>query len=286
MAVRVAVPVVLFALLMALPVALVALPFALPLPFGLSAALLAAFLIALSAILPLALLCAILVALLVAVPRPGPVAFLFAALEAIPFVVPFADALAVMSALPVAIPPALLFAEQSVGLTPGSIERYIIAPVILADLIMIPPAEVRVPAPPPVSVPSAASVPFPSAFPLPMPSPMTLPFPSPPSFPLPPMIPPSRLLSPNEAVMYLALNRVSQAMKPVESLHGLLSRIATSLSTTALNGFALNPPTTILPSIFPSSEANAFLTSLVCTAGDCTAIRTAVNAVRMAVTVR
>ena len=29
-----------------------------------------------------------------------------------------------------------------------------------------------------------------------------------------------------------------------------------------------------------------FLTSLVCTAGDCTAIRTAVNAVRMAVTVR
>ena len=157
---------------------------------------------------------------------------------------------------------------------------------------MIPPAEVRVPAPPPVSVPSAASVPspasvpFPSAFPLPMPSPMTLPFPSPPSFPLPPMIPPSRLLSPNEAVMYLALNRVSQAMKPVESLHGLLSRIATSLSTTALNGFALNPPTTILPSIFPSSEANAFLTSLVCTAGDCTAIRTAVNAVRMAVTVR
>ena len=219
---------------------------------------------------------------------------------------PFADALAVMSALPVAIPPALLFAEQSAGLTPGSIERYIIAPVILADLIMIPPAEVRVPAPPPVSVPfaasvpSPASVPFPSAFPLPMPSPMTLPFPSPPSFPLPmllpfpfpsafpfpPMIPPSRLLSPNEAVMYLSLNRVSQAMKPVESLHGLLSRIATSLSTTALNGFALNPPTTILPSIFPSSEANAFLTSLVCTAGDCTAIRTAVNAVRMAVTVR
>ena len=205
-----------------------------------------------------ALSCAVLVAL--------PVALLF------PF--PMAESLA------------SLFAEQSAGLTPGSIERYIIAPVILADLIMIPPAEVRVPAPPPVSVPSAASVPFPPAFPLPMPSPMTLPFPSPPSFPLPPMIPPSRLLSPNEAVMYLALNRVSQAMKPVESLHGLLSRIATSLSTTALNGFALNPPTTILPSIFPSSEANAFLTSLVCTAGDCTAIRTAVNAVRMAVTVR
>ena len=244
-----------------MPVALVALPFALPLPFG---------------------LCAILVALLVAVPRPGPVAFLFAALEAIPFVVPFADALAVMSALPVAIPPALLFAEQSAGLAPGSIERYIIAPVILADLIMIPPAEVRVPAPPPVSVPSAASVPFTPAFPLPM----LLPFPFPSAFSFPPMIPPSRLLSPNEAVMYLALNRVSQAMKPVESLHGLLSRIATSLSTTALNGFALNPPTTILPSIFPSSEANAFLTSLVCTAGDCTAIRTAVNAVRMAVTVR
>ena len=177
---------------------------------------------------------------------------------------------------------ASLFAEQSAGLTPGSIERYIIAPVILADLIMIPPAEVRVPAPPPVSVPSAASVPFPSAFPLPM----LLPFPFPSAFPFPPMIPPSRLLSPNEAVMYLALNRVSQAMKPVESLHGLLSRIATSLSTTALNGFALNPPTTILPSIFPSSEANAFLTSLVCTAGDCTAIRTDVNAVRMAVTVR
>ena len=235
-------------------------------------------------------MCAILVALLVAVPRPGPVAFLFAALEAIPFVVPFADALAVMFPFPMAVSLASLFAEQSAGLTPGSIERYIIAPVILADLIMIPPAEVRVPAPPPVSVPSAASVPFPPAFPLPIPlpipSPMTLPFPSPPSFPLPPMIPPSRLLSPNEAVMYLALNRVSQAMKPVESLHGLLSRIATSLSTTALNGFALNPPTTILPSIFPSSEANAFLTSLVCTAGDCTAIRTAVNAVRMAVTVR
>ena len=207
---------------------------------------------------------------------------------------------ALLFPFPMAVSLASLFAEQSAGLTPGSIERYIIAPVILADLIMIPPAEVRVPAPPPVSVPSPASVPFPSAFPLPMPSPMTLPFPSPPSFPLPmllpfpfpsafpfpPMIPPSRLLSPNEAVMYLALNRVSQATKPVESLHGLLSRIATSLSTTALNGFALNPPTTILPSIFPSSEANAFLTSLVCTAGDCTAIRTAVNAVRMAVTVR
>ena len=262
------------------------------LPALLIAVLAAVVLFAVLDVVLVALSCAVLVAL--------PVALLF------PF--PMAESLA------------SLFAEQSAGLTPGSIERYIIAPVILADLIMIPPAEVRVPAPPPVSVPSAASVPspasvpftpafplpmllpfpFPSAFPLPMPSPMTLPFPSPPSFPLPmllpfpfpsafpfpPMIPPSRLLSPNEAVMYLALNRVSQAMKPVESLHGLLSRIATSLSTTALNGFALNPPTTILPSIFPSSEANAFLTSLVCTAGDCTAIRTAVNAVRMAVTVR
>ena len=211
---------------------------------------------------------------------------LFAVLDVVLVALSCAVLVALLFPFPMAVSLASLFAEQSAGLTPGSIERYIIAPVILADLIMIPPAEVRVPAPPPVSVPSAASVPFPPAFPLPMPSPMTLPFPSPPSFPLPPMIPPSRLLSPNEAVMYLALNRVSQAMKPVESLHGLLSRIATSLSTTALNGFALNPPTTILPSIFPSSEANAFLTSLVCTAGDCTAIRTAVNAVRMAVTVR
>ena len=217
---------------------------------------------------------------------------MFAVLDVVLVALSCAVLVALLFPFPMAVSLASLFAEQSAGLTPGSIERYIIAPVILADLIMIPPAEVRVPAPPPVSVPSAASVPspasvpFPSAFPLPMPSPMTLPFPSPPSFPLPPMIPPSRLLSPNEAVMYLALNRVSQAMKPVESLHGLLSRIATSLSTTALNGFALNPPTTILPSIFPSSEANAFLTSLVCTAGDCTAIRTAVNAVRMAVTVR
>ena len=193
---------------------------------------------------------------------------LFAVLDVVLVALSCAVLVALLFPFPMAVSLASLFAEQSAGLTPGSIERYIIAPVILADLIMIPPAEVRVPAPPPVSVPSAASVPFPSAF------------------PLPPMIPPSRLLSPNEAVMYLALNRVSQAMKPVESLHGLLSRIATSLSTTALNGFALNPPTTILPSIFPSSEANAFLTSLVCTAGDCTAIRTAVNAVRMAVTVR
>ena len=193
---------------------------------------------------------------------------LFAVLDVVLVALSCAVLVALLFQFPMAVSLASLFAEQSAGLTPGSIERYIIAPVILADLIMIPPAEVRVPAPPPVSVPSAASVPFPSAF------------------PLPPMIPPSRLLSPNEAVMYLALNRVSQAMKPVESLHGLLSRIATSLSTTALNGFALNPPTTILPSIFPSSEANAFLTSLVCTAGDCTAIRTAVNAVRMAVTVR
>ena len=176
---------------------------------------------------------------------------------------------------------ASMFAEQSAGLTPGSIDRYIIAPVILADLILIPPPEAGLPAPLLSSLLlSSSPAPFselPSAMPLKS-SLSSAPFPS--------SSPPSRLLSPNEAVMYLALNRVSQATKPVESLHGLLSRIATSLSTTALNGFALNSPTTILPSIFPSSEANAFLTILVCTAGDCTAIRTAVNAVRMAVTVR
>ena len=201
----------------------------------------------------------------------------------------FADALMVMPALlvallfpfPMAESLASLFAEQSAGLTPGSIERYIIAPVILADLILIPPPEVGLPAPLLSSLLlSSSPAPFselPSAMPLKS-SLSSAPFPS--------TSPPSRLLSPNEAVMYLALNSVSQAMKPVESLHGLLSRIATSLSTTALNGLALNSPTTILPSIFPSSEANAFLTSLVCTAGDCTAIRTTVNAVRMAVTVR
>ena len=123
------------------------------------------------------------------------------------------------------------------GLVPGSIERYIIAPVILAVLIFNPPA-------------------------------------------------PSRFPSPNDAVMYLALNRVSHATNPVESLQGLVSNIATSLRTTALNGFALSPPTTIRPSIFSSSDANAFFAIAVCTAGDCTAIRTAVSNVRMAVTVR